>query len=115
MLGLVEAHSVFAGTIINLSYPSLGGISLDSSTTLVNLTYYIIYLLYGISGLIAFGNIVFGGFEYMTGNSKKGGERIKNAIIGLVLVLASYIILQTISPDLTNFTVPSFSQALPQS
>ncbi len=48
--------------------------------------------------------IVWGGFEYMTTdswNGKSAGlEKAKNAVLGLLLVLTSYIILRTIDPRL---------------
>ncbi len=53
--------------------------------------------------------IVWGGFEYMTTESWTGKgaslERIKNAILGLILVLSSYLLLRTIDPRLV--AIPS--------
>jgi len=51
--------------------------------------------------------IVWGGVEYMLSESlfskEAGKERIKNAILGLLLALTSYLILWTINPNLLNF------------
>ncbi len=62
-----------------------------------------------IIGLLAVGAvvmIVIGGIEYMTSelvSSKEGGkDRIKNALLGLVIALAAYTILNTINPKLLN-------------
>lgn len=51
--------------------------------------------------------IVFGGFQYMTSESlglkAEGKERMLNAIIGLVLLSASFLILNTINPNILSF------------
>ncbi|MES2060079.1 MAG: hypothetical protein V4438_03550 [Patescibacteria group bacterium] len=50
--------------------------------------------------------VIWGGIEYITavaGEGKSGGkERITSAILGLLLALGSYIILNTINPDLLS-------------
>ena len=50
--------------------------------------------------------VIWGGVEYITavaGEGKSGGkERITSAILGLLLALGSYIILNTINPDLLS-------------
>lgn len=52
--------------------------------------------------------IIFGGFQYMTsevpGIKSDGKDKIKNAIFGLIMILASYLILQTIDPRLVEVT-----------
>ena len=53
-----------------------------------------------------------GGFKYITEESFTGKagarETIKNALFGLLLILASYLLLQTINPDLvgSTFAIP---------
>lgn len=59
-------------------------------------------------GIVAFVQIVWGGFLLLTaaGNTTKTGEamnRIKNAVFGIVLLFSSYAILKTINPDLVKF------------
>ncbi|MBI4135952.1 MAG: hypothetical protein HY481_00140 [Candidatus Vogelbacteria bacterium] len=57
--------------------------------------------------------IVIGGLEYIfsmvPGKKEEGLKRIKEAIWGLVLALAAYLILKTINPDLVTlrFVIPS--------
>lgn len=58
-----------------------------------------------LAGILAFAMIVFAGFQHLTsgGNTaqqKDAQERIVNAIIGLILLFAFYIILYTINPDI---------------
>ncbi|MDO8575161.1 MAG: pilin [bacterium] len=61
----------------------------------------------GIATLLAMVMITWGGFEYATSDAisgkSEGKEKIQNALIGLILVLLSYIILYTIDPRLVTF------------
>ena len=60
-----------------------------------------------IIGLVAVGAVVMifiGGIEYMTSeiisNKEHGKERIRNALLGLLIALSAYLLLKTINPDL---------------
>jgi hypothetical protein len=59
---------------------------------------------YGISiaGIVAAVTMVIGGFQYMAGKPAEGKERIRRSLIGVVMVFGSYIILNTINPDLVT-------------
>lgn len=76
-------------------------------------------LLIAIAGGLAVIMIVIGGFQYVSTDSltgkKEGKERITNAIIGLLLAIASYIILNTINPQILNFNlrIPGAPQSTP--
>lgn len=63
----------------------------------------------GIAVALAFIMITFGGVTYATSDSlsgtQKGREYITNAIIGLLLVIGSYVILYTINPNILNFSI----------
>ncbi len=63
-------------------------------------------LIIGISAVLAMVMIVIGGLEYMTSeliSSKEAGkERITHAILGLVITLGTYAILNTLNPALLN-------------
>lgn len=68
-----------------------------------------------ISGLLAFGAIVYGGVLRASAgdNSKKieeSKEWIKSAIIGLILLFGAYILLNTINPALLRLDLPSLKQ-----
>ncbi len=69
----------------------------------------IITLIIGFSGVLAVLMFMIGGFTYMTGESiggkAEGRKTMTNAIFGFVLLLASYIILNTINPDLLNLNL----------
>lgn len=67
-------------------------------------TFFSLFL--GVVGVLAFLMIVIGGIEYMTAEAisskREGKERIQNAILGLLLALASWLILNTINPKLLD-------------
>ncbi len=61
----------------------------------------------GIAGMVAGVMFVIGGFQYLTagGDASKvtsAKERIKDAVIGLLLVIGAYVILATINPTLVS-------------
>ncbi len=77
---------------------------------------YTFNLLIALSAAVAVVQLVWGGLEYIittsVTNKKSSLDRAKNAIIGLVLVLTSFIILRTVDPRLTeipNTLVPEIT------
>jgi hypothetical protein len=101
--------SVFA---LNLTYPRLpGGFKLEDATNLPDLVAWLYTFFVMISGLAAFVMIVWGGVQWMSsqGNPTATGDakdKIKMALLGLLLVLSSFIILQIINPELTLLKDP---------
>ena len=64
----------------------------------------------GAAGILALLMMVFGGYKVMTaaGNAKAstdGKSYIWSSIIGLVILLGAYVLLNTINPDLVNFKI----------
>lgn len=88
--------------------PGLGDTPYDTQTdcALGNYLNIIIKLILGISAVLAMVMITMGGIEYMTSeliSSKEAGkETLKNAILGLLIALGAYLILNTINPQLLN-------------
>ncbi len=101
--------SVFA---LNLTYPTLpGGFKLNDATDLPKLVAWLYTLFVMISGLAAFVMIIWGGVQWMSsqGNPTATGDakdKIQKALLGLLLVLASFLILQIINPELTLLKNP---------
>ncbi len=99
--------SAFAALELNLTYPPLpGGLELKDTTSLTGLVAWFYTFFVMISGLAAFVMIVWGGVQWMTsqGNPTSTGDakdKIQKALLGLLLVLSSFIILQIINPELT--------------
>lgn len=69
----------------------------------------IIRLVLGLIGILSVIMIIVGGIEYMStvslGEKEGAKSRITNALFGLILALASYIILNTINPKLVNLNI----------
>lgn len=99
--------------------PTLSGVdgSNDVATigSVVPLFQNIIQAVLAFSGIILFAMLVFGGFTFLfSGGDPKQVQKaqgtISNAIIGLVVVLASYLILKTIEVftgvNVTKFSLP---------
>lgn len=59
-----------------------------------------------IAGIAAFGSLVYSGILWIVSaavdQKKKAMEQILSALLGLALVLGSFLLLQTINPDLVN-------------
>ncbi len=95
-----------------LEWPnSPGGTSIGEGTKITTLVRYIYEWGVSIGILLAFVAIVVAGFTYMTstGNAnkiKEAQDNIKDAFIGLALLLSSWLILNTINPSLTNLVIP---------
>ncbi len=67
------------------------------------------------SGVLAFGAIVYGGILWTIagGNSSKVGQArdiMTNALLGILLLLGSYLILHTINPALTTLSFPEIQK-----
>lgn len=68
----------------------------------------------GIGGLLAFGSIVFAGIEWATSRGNPSAisdaqDQITQAFLGLLLLTGSYIILNTINPQLTVLQIPKLA------
>ncbi|PIR37269.1 MAG: hypothetical protein COV34_03545 [Candidatus Zambryskibacteria bacterium CG10_big_fil_rev_8_21_14_0_10_42_12] len=61
----------------------------------------------GVAGILAVIMIIYAGFVYMTTDAfqkkQEGREHIKNAILGLLLAISTWLILNTINPNLLQF------------
>lgn len=70
---------------------------------------FIFKLAIGLSIAAAVLNIVIGGFQYISSDAmmkkQQGRERIKNAVIALVLILSAWLILNTINPKLLDINL----------
>lgn len=99
---------------LNLDYPTFpGGRDIDDpdQQSLTGIVAWLYTFIVTIAGLAAFVMIVWGGVEWMTsaGNPSKTSEakdKIQKALLGLLLILASFLILQIINPDLTVLQEP---------
>jgi hypothetical protein len=65
-----------------------------------------------LGGVMAFGVIVYGGVKYMTSAGNPSGqsdakEWIESALLGLLLLVGAYFVLNVINPQLVNLSLPS--------
>ncbi|MES2060078.1 MAG: hypothetical protein V4438_03545 [Patescibacteria group bacterium] len=108
------AATVFDKYTVLTSVPGLQSGTVDTNKTDLS-TYLGSLYKFGVAAAagLAVIMVIWGGIEYITavaGEGKSGGkERITSAILGLLLALGSYIILNTINPDLLSlkFTLPN--------
>jgi len=67
-----------------------------------------------LAGILGVFLIVMGGFQYMTtdaiSKTTEGKKMIRNAITGILLALLSWLLLNTISNNLVNFTIGTYDQ-----
>ncbi len=102
----------FHPTKLEVNYPKLPGIDqLTINTTLPDLLTYLFTFAIIISGLIAFGSIVYAGFLYMTSGAvpamrAEAKKRLQNTLTGLALLFGIYLILNTINPELVQLYTP---------
>ena len=106
---LFTAYGAFAAEAeLEGNYPPIGGV--EASGGLIPYIRYV--FLYGLAtiGLAALIALVIGGLMYMSAGSITKTDEAKKyiwgAIIGLLLGLSSYLILNTINPDLVNLKEP---------
>ena len=90
--------------------PLSPGFTLTDNSTLTDMVRYFYEWGIFIGGLAVFISLLIGGFLYLTsmGNPARMTEakdRIFSAVIGLILLLAIYLILNTINPELTVLTL----------
>jgi len=116
LLILLGIFTIFSQVLaLELTWPAPpGGTALSDTTTLPEMVEYFYRWGIAIGGLAAFIALVWAGFLYLTSAGdpakiKDAKDRITAAISGLVLLLASFLILNTINPELTTLRPPSLA------
>lgn len=102
------AASVQAARTI-IAYPRLPGAPVPTEGVPQFIKYIFVFSL-GIVGIVGLIAIIIAAFQYVTsvGNPQKAAEakdRIFSALLGILLLLGSYLILNTINPDLLKLKV----------
>jgi len=114
VFSFIVVTSVAAQINLNLDpYPKLFGIDLATKEgqRLDNIIAWFYAFVVTISGLAAFAIIVWAGIKWMTSAGSPTAtadakDRIQKALLGLLLILSSVIILQTINPELGSLRIP---------
>jgi len=96
------------GTSNGTTCTNVNGSSQVTSISLQNYLIYLFKLLIAVAVFLAVIMIIFGGFKYMTTEAFSGKSdaraTIEHAVEGLLLALASYLILYTINPNFVNIS-----------
>ncbi|MFA5355210.1 MAG: pilin [Candidatus Paceibacterota bacterium] len=101
--------NVYSKADLLLEWPdSPGGTSLEDDSSLPELIQYIYEWGISLGGLAVFVSLIVAGIQYISSfgdpvSMKNAMERIRSAFIGLVVLLSSWLVLNTINPDLTTF------------
>jgi len=109
---------------LNLSYPvfnfppPIGTLDINTDQSLPTVLLWVFRLLVGISGLAAFIMLVIGGFQWLTsvgdvGRISDARDRIKKALLGLLIILSSVIIVGFLNPELTNPSLSGLKSLVP--
>ncbi len=100
------AVNVLPAGATEVTWPTLpGNFTITDTTSLPELVRYLFNFSIMIAGLMAFLMLVSGGFRYLTSAGNAGAQKdardmITSAILGLLLLLSSYLLLQVINPDI---------------
>ena len=107
---------------LNLDYPIFGNIDLSCQQEgsicgqhLNSLIAWIYYFIIGIAGLATFVMLVWGGIQWLTSGAipsqaSEARDKLRSAILGLLLILSSFLIIQVINPELTILNQPGLEK-----
>ncbi|MDD2274725.1 MAG: pilin [Candidatus Pacebacteria bacterium] len=88
----------------------IGEFIITDETTPEEIISYIFQILVGLGALIAVAMVVMAGVEWMTSDGNPGKidgakTKIKNALLGVGVLLGSYLIINTINPQIANIQI----------
>jgi hypothetical protein len=106
-LTVLPAGSIFAVNNLEQKYPSFFGYSITGVSGLAEYIAYFFAVGIAIGGVLALVSLAIGGITFIgsAGNPGATGDakdRIKSAILGLILLMTSFLILQTINKTLVT-------------
>lgn len=95
---------------LEVPLPQVGTEVLSETPILPDYLRYLFSLVIGLSGLIIFGTFIYAGFRYLTsaGNpasQNDAKDRVFSALLGVGVILASWLLLNTINPHLVKITL----------
>lgn len=113
LLLFLGAVFVFAQKPLEVEYPAVPGIGrpITTKTPLQSYIIYLFNLVIIIAGVVVFALFVYGGVRYLTSAGKPAAQKdakdqIFAGILGLIIVLFSYLILSTVSPEFVTIRGP---------
>ncbi len=109
---------IYAQKPLEVTYPQIPGATPPKTTTTALPDYirYIFQLSLFIGALITFGSLIYGGVRYLTSAGSPSAQKdaqsqISAGILGLIILFAAYLILNTTSPQLVAFKVSPLEKA----
>lgn len=105
VITIFSASSVLA---LEVKYPNIFGVSIDSNSTLPQYVKYFFNFGLAVAGTLALISFALGAIGLMSPNLESHNDakdRMKGSILGLILIMASFIIIQTINPKLATITI----------
>jgi hypothetical protein len=117
---LLSSFVLAAEKGLETEYPKIGGEGITASTTLPEYVKYIFKFSLIIAAVAALAVLIYGGFRYLT---SAGSPVVQNdaknwlwgGILGLILLLSSYLILIAINPELVILEIPGLGEQQPAS
>jgi len=109
---LFLSWQTFAQENLEIEYPTIPGTEkIQSNTSLPSYLKYVYNLSVFLAGILSFVLLVWGGIKYITSANRPGKmadakEQISAAFLGLIIVLASFLILNSINPELLILNMP---------
>ena len=109
-VALCAASALAQGTTVT---PGIPGSQSQTSPVGLIVNFYEFALMVG--GLLAFGGVVYGAVKYTLAAGNPSGQtdardQITQALIGLLLLVSIYIILNFVNPDLTHLRLPTLQR-----
>jgi len=112
----VVGNFSFAQRSPEINYPTIGGVSIPNIN--IDLGQYIKYIFYfaiSIAGVICFVALIFGGVRWLTSAGNPGAvsdakDQLFSGILGLIILLGSWLFLNTINPQLVSFEAPNIAE-----
>jgi len=105
LFGILYVSPAFA-----IDYPMIAGITIDESTSAATLIVYFFNLAIAVGAFIAGIVLIIAGIDYVSSRGEpakieSAKSKIKNAFLGLIVLLSSFMILNIINPELTNIKI----------
>lgn len=106
--GIIQAQQATYTLLQPLEVPGQG--TVETTADLNSYLNLAVKVILGVAGVLAVIMIMIGGIQYLStdaiGGKSEGREKISGALWGIAIALVSWIILNTINPDLLNVRIP---------
>lgn len=116
LCAVIGAPAAFGQQVQPVVLEPIPGVTQGNDFSFATMMRGLFQALLGLGAILAVLMLVIGGIQYMTGEAlntkEQAREKIRNAILGLLLLFGSVLILQTINPNLLQFKIFSSSAVI---